>query len=110
MDLIQDIYFLSSGLGFLYIVGSACMGTLLSHSGTGHTGGHSHANCTNAHAGSGRCLSGAHGARSYGTGHGTTASHSAGAIHSGGTQHTAHHGDSGEGFQPAISESTNLSR
>lgn len=81
MTVIQDIYFISCGIGFIYIVGSALLGTF--H--TGHTAAHG----THGHGGTSHA--GAHGGSDNAGVHN-------GSVHAGnhgGSGHTNHAGDHG---------------
>lgn len=86
MTVLQDIYFITSCFGFIYIVGAALMGGFHTHQGGGHAG-HGHS----GHLGH----SGSHGAHSAHIGHGHSGTHSAG--HASGAGHSGAHGSSAHG-------------
>ena len=114
MTVLQDIYFLTSCLGFIYIVGSALMGGFHSHNGSGHGGhtgaGHGHAG--HGHAGHGHAHvhighgGGSHGGGSHGGGsHGAGSQHAGSHGHGSGSSSAASHGAAQEDVSNALSVS-----
>lgn len=117
MTVVQDIYFIISCLGFLYVVGSAVMGSF--HSGGTHAGGHGHAG--HLHAGSHGHGSSASRAGHIGHGSGHGAGHGAGHAHGagsppgstaghGGTAHGGAHAKSGPGQIDEVQQSLTVSQ
>ncbi|MBX9720990.1 MAG: hypothetical protein K2X81_06335 [Candidatus Obscuribacterales bacterium] len=95
MNAIQDIYYISTGLGFIYIIASSLMGSFHSHGGSGHGGTHGGGHAGAGHASAGHAASSSghsgahagHGAGSHAAGHGV-ASH--GIAHGGGARGPGH--------------------
>ncbi len=91
MNVIQDIYYISTGLGFIYIIASSMMGSFHSHGGSGHGGHGAGGHASGGHAGGGHAGAGHAGGGHGSTGHGGAhLPHGTGA-HSGGHA-AANHG------------------